>query len=58
MIRHRKRHAQDDAAVTGGEAGVGAEGSGGARPGLDRMGRELQLIGDLTTEQRERLPVF
>lgn len=58
MIRHRKRHTQDDAALTGGEAGVGAEGGGGAGPRLDRMERELQLIGDLTTEQRERLLFF
>jgi uncharacterized OsmC-like protein/alpha/beta superfamily hydrolase len=51
IIRHRKRHASDDEAAT--EEGDGSSGKGDPR--LDRMERELQLIGDLTADQRERL---
>jgi len=48
VIRHGKRHAQDDEALAEDE---NAE----ADPRLDRMDRELQLIGDLTEDQRARL---
>jgi uncharacterized OsmC-like protein/alpha/beta superfamily hydrolase len=51
IIRHRKRHASDDEVATAEDGG----GAGNGDPRLDRMERELQLIGDLNPEQRERL---
>ncbi len=47
VIRHRRRHASDD------EDAIGSEGE--ADPRMDRLERELHLLGDLSEEQRARL---